>query len=443
MTDISGHGSEILSAGNYRLERFIMHSLVSGVNVDLKNLFKRIEIYEDIYSSHITAKLYMEDGLNFPERFPIVGQEKVEIAFKTDVTALPLVELVFRVYKLDGHAIAANGKSQEYVLHLISEGGYFNFSQYCGYALSGTVSDMVGSVFKKHFPEMVWKDRLSIEPTKDNYVLVLPGSFTAFRSITWLANRAIPKIGLDYSPFMFYETLDGYNFKSLSSIIEAGSSDPMTYLFTAANIGIVEGAKQELGFKSILPNRYHKIQRFEELGRFDAAENIVNGRIVSRMRVHDLVRKEDRYSRFQESDIFESMKKLGDVPRVRKGDSVLESLLQKGGAYFYLPSTPYTVWSQGNQIVDNSNVESLYLKRKYHMNAFLTQKMVIEVFGDSRRRVGDVVRIKIPKPQSDATSLQDRDDKNLSGEYLVTSIRHTLATSYSCKMELSRNGMGV
>jgi hypothetical protein len=57
--------------------------------------------------------------------------------------------------------------------------------------------------------------------------------------------------------------------------------------------------------------------------------------------------------------------------------------------------------------------------------------------------VGDVVHIKVPKPQSDVAVLTDMDDKNLSGEYLVTSVKHTLGTAYSCKLELSRNCMGV
>jgi hypothetical protein len=162
------------------------------------------------------------------------------------------------------------------------------------------------------------------------------------------------------------------------------------------------------------------------------------------MQVHDLVRKEDRHMQFYEGDVFDSMKKLGDVQRIRKGDAPLENALKTGGgAYFYMPSTPYTVHTKGNQIIDNFQTESVFLKRKYHMNAFLTQKLVMQVFGDSRRRIGDVVRIRVPKPQSDVTAIQDRDDKNLSGEYLVTSIKHTLGTAYSCKMELSRNGMGV
>lgn len=440
---MSQHGNDILSAGNYVLNTLSLHSLVSGKRLDLTNLFKRIEIYEDMFSPYITAKVYIQDGFNFPERFPITGQEKIEISFKTDVNALPLVELSFRLYKFDGHQISENGKSQEYVLHLMSESGYLNFSQYCGYALNGPVSEMVGTVFKKHFDDSVWKDRLEVESTRDNYSLVVSKTYTPFKAVNWLTSRAISRTGKDYSPFMFYETLDGHRFKSLSKIIEDGSKNPVTYLYTIGNIGIAEGSKQDLGFKSVLPNRYHKIQKLEELGRFDAVENIMTGLVAARMQIHDLLRKEDRHVQFSESDVFDNMRKLGDQQRIKQGDSLLTKSLKTGGAYFYMPTTPYTVFSKGNPIEDNFQTEALFLKRNYHMGAFLTQKVVMQIFGDSRRRVGDVVKISVPKPQSDVTTLQDQEDKNLSGEFLITSIRHTLGTAYSCKMELSRNGMGV
>ena len=443
MANQNGHGGEILSAGNYKLEQFVLHSMVNGAELDMKSLFKRIEIYEDLFSPYITAKLYIEDGLNFPERFPIVGQEKVNITFKTDVATVPAVNLAFRTYKLDSHAISPNGKSQEYVLHLISEGGYFNFSQYCGYSVSGTVADMVGTVFQKHFPDWVWKDRLEIQPTKDNYLFVLSGTYSPFKSINWLSSRAFDRGGKDYSPFLFYETLDGYRFKSLSKIIEDGSESPMTYLYTTGNIGIAEGSRQNLGFPTVLPNRYHKIQNLEELSRFDMAENIMNGTISSLLSVHDMVRKEQRFHEFFESDVFESMPKLGEQTHFRLTDNEYKRLYENGTSYFHLPSTAYTVYSDLNQITDNFQHEMLYQKRKYHLNVFNTQRLVIQVFGDSRRRVGDIVNLKVPKPQSDGSALQDMDDKNLSGQFMVTSIRHTLATAYSCKMELSRNCMGV
>jgi hypothetical protein len=198
-----------------------------------------------------------------------------------------------------------------------------------------------------------------------------------------------------------------------------------------------------MGFQTALPSRYHRIQKLEELSRFDMASNIMNGVVSSILVTHDLLRKEQRTSEFYESDIFEDMKKLGTQPHFRTSDPEADRLYKKGAAYMYLPSTPYTVYSESNSIIDNTQVESLYLKRKYHMSTFLTQKIVIQIFGDSRRRVGDIVDISVPKIQSDSHLHYDKQDANLGGEYMVTSIKHSFAKVYSCKLELSRNCMGV
>jgi hypothetical protein len=443
MADSVGHGNEALKAGDYKLERFVLYSLVNGSEIELNNLYRYIEIYEDIFSPYISAKLHIEDAMNFPERLPITGQEKVEIEFRSDINSMEPVKLVFRVYKLDSQRISETGKTQQYVLHLMSEGGYFNFSQICGYALSGSVSEMVKSILYKHFPDSVWKDKLDIENTADNYSFVLPASYTPFRAIDWLCGKAYSKTGLEYSPYLFYESIDGHRFKSLSKIIEDGSSNMIRYEYTQGNMPVLEGQKENLGFQSVLPSRYHKVQKLEELSRFDAASNIMNGIISSHLTVHDLVRKEHREHEFYESDVFDSMSKLGNEPHFRANDPEEARVMSRGTSYFYLPSTPYTVYDGANSILDNHQVESLYQKRKYHMNSFLTQKLVIQVFGDSRRRVGDIIDLGVFKPQSDVTALDDKQDKNLSGQYMITSIKHSLAGSYSCKYELSRNGMGV
>lgn len=443
MADESGYGNNNMKAGDYKLDKFVMHSLVNGSSVDLSNLFRYIEIYEDIFSPYITAKLHIEDAFNFPERFPISGQEKIEITFKTDINAVQPVELVFRVYKLDTLDISPTGKTQQYVLHLMSEGGYFNFSEFCGYSVRGSVSEMIKTVFTKHFPESVWLDKLEIENTADNYSFVLPSAYTPFKAMNWLTTKAFSKTGKDYTPFLFYETLDGHKFKSLSKIIEDGSSNIIKYIYTPANIALLQGDNDNMGFQTVLPSRYHRIQKLEELSRFDMASNIMNGVVSSYLVVHDLIRKEQRTSEFYESDIFDDMKKLGTEPHFRTSDPESDRLYKKGAAYMYLPSTPYTAYNSTNSIIDNTQVESLYLKRKYHMSTFLTQKIVIQIFGDSRRRVGDIVDISIPKIQSDSHLQYDKQDANIGGQYMVTSIKHSFAKVYSCKLELSRNCMGV
>jgi len=442
MSDIQGHGSN-LAAGNYKLEKFVVYSLIGNKTADLKNLFQRIEVYEDLFSPYVSAKLYMEDGVNLPESFPFVGHEKVELSFKTDVNAFSPVELVFRVYKLDAHKILPNGKVQQYVLHLMSEAGFFDYSQYCGYAMSGPVSEMVHGIFRKHFPENVWKNRLFVQPTKDRYSFVVSRAFTPLKAISWLSTKAHSESGDDYSPFMFYESLDGHRFRSLGSILELASANIPTYVYTVANIGVLGGERSSVGGYGVLPRRYEKIQKLEELSRFDAVSNIMNGMVSSRLAVHDLLRKQVRVTDLFEPNLFPKIKKLGTEPHFRQNDPESSRLFSQGAAYYYQPSTGYTVYSSNNQIADNFNIESLYLRRKYHINSFLAQKIAVEIFGDSSRRVGDTVRVRVPKPQADVTAKDDVEDKNLSGDYLVTAIRHTLATAYSCKMELSKNCMGV
>jgi hypothetical protein len=437
------HGNNNLKAGDYRLEKLVLHSLTNGTSVPLNNLFRRIEIYEDIFSPYVTAKVFVEDAFNFPERVPIVGQEKVEISFKSDINSFDPLELLFRVYKLDTHSIEQNGKAQRYTLHLISEGGFFNFSQYCGYSLTGSVSDMVGSVMKKHFPENIWTDRLEVQKTIDKYSFVVPGSYTPFKAIEWLCGKAFSSEGAEYSPYLWYETLDGYRFKSLANIIQDGSLSVPYYVYTQPNVNPLEGIVETARVETDVPNRYLKVQKLDELSRFDAVSNIMNGMISSKLAVHDLVRKQMRVSEFREAEVFEAVPKLGEFPHFRTSDPQTHRLLASGASYYYLPSTPFTVTDISNGIIDNHKHESLYLKRKYHMNSFLTQKIAITVFGDSRRRLGDIVHLDVLKPQSDGSAVDDRYDKNLSGQYMITTIKHTLSTAYSCSYELSRNCMGV
>lgn len=433
--------------GDYTIDKCVLHSMVNGTTVDLSGLFKKLEIYEDIFSPYISAKIYIEDAYNFPEKLPMVGQEKLELTLKTDLDSLEPIDLVFRVYKFDSQKLGDTGKTQQYVLHLVSEGAYFNYSERCGYALSGPISTMVYSIFKKHFPEAVWKDKLYIEPTNDNYSFVLPMSNSPFKSISWLASKAHSVLGSEFSPYLFYETLDGHRFVSISKIIDDNSPAVITYIYTVGNMPDLPNERSSTTtpgiVDSVLPIKYHKVQTLEELERFDTASNIMNGVISSRLIIHDLLHKEHRDIHFFESAVFETTKRLGDGMHFKNTDPEASRLLGKGSSYHYLPSTSYTVSNKIGEMRDNFMNEPLYLARKHHINSFLTQKLIIGVFGDSRRRVGNVVDLIVPKIQSDAAFQTDKKDKNLSGQYLVTCVRHVFTDKYEQKLELSRNGMGL
>jgi hypothetical protein len=437
------NGSGLLKAGDYTLEVMEIRSEVTGKTVDLRGLITNFEIYEDFFSPYLTAKLYVVDSFNFPERLPITGQETVRIKFKPDLDAIKPVELVFRVYKLDGHKLGDNAKSQSYTLHLMSTGGFLNYSQFCGYSVKGTTSNMVQTIFEKHFPESVWKDRLFIEPSTENYSFVLSGSYTPFKAISWLAGKAYSEKGNAYTPYFFYETLDGYCYKSLSKIIEDGKASSQRYVYMPPNMGLAEDQVDRIPFPTSLPPRYHKVLKLDDLGRFDKASNIQTGTISSRLLVHDIVRKEQRYSQFFEADVFSDKPKTGTEPlfKAERGDA--NGVLDTGAAFYYLPSTPFTVYRDLYPIADNFQNESIFLKHKHHVGSVLSHKVAVMVFGDSRRRVGDVVTLDISRVQSDSFLDPSVSDKNLGGEYMITSVKHEFNKSYVCKYELTKTCMGV
>ena len=435
-----GHGSDNMKCGDYKLEAVTLTSLISTQTADLSGLCKQIEIFEDMFSPCLTAKLHIEDSYNFPEFFPITGQEKVTIIFKADIDSIEPTRLVFRVYKLDTQDILRNGRSQSYVLHLISEGGYLNYSQQCGYAVSGHTSTMVSTILMQHFPESVWKSKLQIEISSDNYSFVLPQNYTPFKAINWLASKAMASVGDGYSPYFFYETFDGYCFKSLSNIIEEGSREVIPYFNTEPNFPFGMD-RFPSPYDTNLPSDFHRVQKLTEHSRFDMAENIMQGTISSTLEVHDILRKEKRKTTLRELDVFSKKRKLGAGMMFRTGDP--ETTRVMDGALYYEPSTPYTAHNDRNNITDNTQVENILLRRNYHLNTMLTQKIDIDIFGDNRKRVGQVIDLIVPNISVNGNLAEGQIDKNLSGKFLITSIKHTLGKGYICKLELSRNCMGV
>ena len=78
------HGSDITKAGDYKISKMVLRSGINDQFVDVRALYTNFEVFEDMFSPYITAKLYMVDSLNLPEKLPIRGQETLELEFSTD-----------------------------------------------------------------------------------------------------------------------------------------------------------------------------------------------------------------------------------------------------------------------------------------------------------------------------------------------------------------------
>jgi hypothetical protein len=95
-------------------------------------------------------------------------------------------------------------------------------------------------------------------------------------------------------------------------------------------------------------------------------------------------------------------------------------------------------------IEDNEEHERYALLRQSQMNQMNCVTLTIKVMGDSRRRVGDMIYVELPSPESlNATGKglnNDGNDKYLTGNYLITKINHSFThNDYELIMTISKD----
>lgn len=103
-----------------------------------------------------------------------------------------------------------------------------------------------------------------------------------------------------------------------------------------------------------------------------------------------------------------------------------------------------------NDLYDNK-VEDWKLRRNAHIGIYDGITLILEVSGNSGLRVGQIVNVILPSPES-----TDRDkksdsgvDKFLSGKYMVTAIQHIFSQitqtdpkiKYDMKIEIVKDGL--
>ena len=98
----------------------------------------------------------------------------------------------------------------------------------------------------------------------------------------------------------------------------------------------------------------------------------------------------------------------------------------------------------GNNDLDNIPLNLLY--RDNYFNSFKDYTFEIHVPGRTDIQVGDLIKVLYPstKSKSKGATYDDIFDKKLTGNYLITAIRHKIDTgAHTMQMEVVKNGLPV
>ena len=393
-----------------------------GGSVEIhEDLVKTVSIYEDVFSPCLSGYIYIKDGQNLIEHFPIVGQETVEIKFRTPGIGSSIITVSFEVYSITDRIRSSNDKSEVYRLNLISKNYRLSELQRVKKPMSGKISDMVENVFAEYFES---NTGYVIQKTHDDYKLIIP-NLTPIETIRYLSTLAISEKTPRDSSFVLFESVDNYKFVSLNYL----SSGNVYRKYTMKPTGIKDPSQDLL-------DKMFNIQDFEYQKGFNRIEDMKKGRYSSTMIGHDLITKKIKKqhynygSNFRQSNHVEEFKTL---PTKNRYDGFLNNNLSLVHSHKDL----HDVYPEGE------NKYGWSQSRKANIGMFDFNRINVRVAGDSRMRAGSVVEIDIPSNEPHDTNDTEWKKEYDSGRYMATAVRHVIAMGdskeYTCVLELSRD----
>ena len=416
--------------GDFSLREVNLYSMDGRRKIDIKALVLEITLYESILSSALQATLAIEDiGQNLISSLPIMGQERVEIIISSDGYHY---NLNFYVYMVDGRSMKE--RAQTYVLSCISLEGIRNENYRICERIEGKKSnEIITEILRR---DSFSTKRLDVDETVFPFDMYVP-NWRVFDLFNWLSTRSVPEYKQDSIGFLFYETFEGFRYKSIDALLDQDEypRKDFTYTYFPGNTsgpGLTAADK-------------YRIMNYASPKAFNIYDDLRRGAFCHDSIYVDVNRATYRVFRTNADEFWDSSSHLEKTKPYLAGG--IGQMLSRGSRFIYRPSTISTFgdWeniddSEKNNIDDiNKNFEKAFYR--YYFLEY--NQLDIAVPGDLRNRAGNVINIAIPDPKKERAD-RVKIDKRISGRYIVAAVKHTILNRSELRtnITLSRDSFG-
>ena len=434
-------------------EELILESNDQKRTIDIRQGTVSIDYYEDIFSPTITAKIRVVntgDTIQAPDKegnpdgekqsiyngLPLRGGERVSLKIKGNSDKNPGLDFATNekdyLYVSSITDIISESQRETFLLHLTSREAITNETSRVGkkYSTSSTIDASVTDILKNYLKtEKIGK----IDKTQNKYGFI--GNLRKpFTILVWLASKGVPaEISGDATAgFVFYQTREGFQFRSIDSLISQKSDNIPTYTYTQVN---ETGTTRDNDF-AILNYRTEKNQNLIEKLRLGSYASY-------RMFYNPLTFEftDPQKGTFTTDDYVSGVKNLGqqlELPKISN-----DSNIDLG----HIPSRYLTqVLDIGTMEKDvstdlNSDPFKYQSQAIMRYNMLFTQTMSIVVGSNTNLKAGDIIKCNFPK-----ISRGDNEeyDKEQSGLYMIKELCHHFDSDASyTSMKLIRDTFGV
>ena len=444
-------------------------SFLGGTPYDLIPHLREINIYESLFSNALTANVTLDEAINLPEKFPIVGEELVKFDISIpgmettlgDKTSLAN-PLPMYVHKTTNRKLTAP-QSQQFSLELVSTAYMKNIHSRISKSYCDMKANRIAFDIWQYY---LWEDTRYLsgvfEPCHRLEQCVIP-NWTPFQALNWLASRANSYKNPECANYIFYETMFGSNFKSIDSMMEKKS-----VLLFALEPAHTDPYKVEALVSGNVPLPVMKCDSIDLVHQPEMVKNINRGCYASKLITHDIVTKkitQHSYNLKKEwnktahlnemSPVMFSPRKLSLTENVSFGPPSDNDKQNKAtgsslnnfydSAVLFSPKHDKMYAVNATHEYDNK-VEDWRLQRNSQLTLFDGTKFYVQCGGLPNLRVGMCADIHMMAPEAYRKHEHSRDDA-LSGKCIITAIRHVITniggnTEYKMILELCKDGIG-
>ena len=406
---------DTIVGGRIEISSITLVSLSVDKVLEISDMVDSFNLFENVFSNTLTGNIGIGDTSNLISNFPIVGQEEIHITIGT-----PNIERVhtkvFRIYKVSDITSSAMCM-RRYNIHVLSNEFFMNMKNSVSRSFpKSKLSDIADKIFRT---DLESDKKFDIESTQNVHDIVIP-NWKPFDAMNWLAKRSIAD-NRDGANYLFYETRDGFHFRSMESLFESDSVGE--YRRKPLNS---TGEPDEEQYKSI--------NRIEIVNSFDMVQNIPSGMYANRLIIHDMLNRKietldydysKEYSKMVhiEENKKNSQWKLTDDQNLSgQGSSML--IHESADELTSSPLSKQTLVSRFDDV--NDYYERTIQNRFSQMQQINNIKINITISGDTNSKVGDVLDLVLPSIEPLNDDGKPPLDKLYNGRYLITGLRHKI-----------------
>ena len=433
-------------------EELILQSNDQKRTVDIRDGTLAIQYFEDIFSPTITAKVKVvntgnsissfsnDDGENqsIYNGLPLRGGERLSMRIAGNTTLNPALDFSSRperyLYVSSITDIISEANNESFTLNLVSREAITNETSRVmrKYNTSSPINASVEAILK----DVLKTTRIgTIEKTKNKYGFI--GNMRKpFTVLIWLASKSVPDVSGDATAgFVFYQTQDGFQFRSIDKLISQPKK--ATYIYSPTTVTYDENENKVNNDFKILSYITEKNQNLIEklrLGTYASHRMFFNPLDFSFSNYQEGVFSLDKYSNKTENLGSRDLR----LPKVQEGSD-----LSLGNVPSRIITAVLDIGTMERDASTDANADpTLHQSQSlFRYNSLFTQTMNVMIPVNTDLRAGDIIECLFPK-----VTISDKKeyDSETSGLYMIKELCHQFDTTSSyTSLKLIRDTFGI